>query len=306
MHKWYVADLLLLFVAFIWGATFVMIRDAVSVLQPFAFNGLRFLFAGLFLFSWLIIFHKNQLKQINRKMLKSGFIMGAWLFSGYALQTFGLEFTTPSKAGFLTGLNVVLVPLLAYFILKRKPSIAALIGVGCSVVGLYLLTEGGSSSANIGDLLEFLCAIAFGMHIVFTGKYAKHFPALALTLIQISTVAVLSSMAAIFFENWKSALSSSVIGDNRVWFSLLFTSLLATVVAYLAQTALQKFTAPTHVALIFTMEPVFAALTSYFWINETLGLTAYIGCLFILIGMVFAELPVRTFIRKTLSRKKVS
>ena len=207
MRKWYVADLLLLFVAFIWGATFVMIQDAVTILQPFAFNGLRFLLAALFLFIWMIGFRKEQLKQINRSMLTSGLIMGGCLFSGYALQTIGLQFTTPSKAGFLTGLNVVLVPLLAYFILKRKPSIAALIGVGSSVIGLYLLTTGGKSTVNIGDLLEFLCAIAFGLHIVVTGKYAKHFPAIALTFIQISTVAVLSSLASLLFENWKATFS---------------------------------------------------------------------------------------------------
>jgi len=306
MNKWYVADLLLLFVAFIWGATFVMIRDAVTVLQPFTFNGLRFLLAGLFLLLWMIAFRRDQLKKMNRSMLFSGIVIGTCLFAGYALQTFGLEFTTPSKAGFLTGLNVVLVPLLAFLILKRKPGIAALIGVGCSVAGLYLLTEGGGSSFNIGDLLEFLCAFAFGMHIVFTGKYAKQFPAIALTLIQISTVAVLSGLAAIFSENWSAAFSPSVIKGSGVWFALLFTSLLATVAAYLSQTALQKITAPTHVALIFTMEPVFAALASYFWIHETLGTTAYIGCLFIFIGMILAELPYQTIIRKTLTRKKAS
>ncbi|HET7657445.1 MAG TPA: DMT family transporter [Bacillales bacterium] len=303
MRKWYIADLLLLFVAFIWGATFVMVRDAVTVLQPFTFNWLRFLLAGLFLLAWMFFFQKREIKQINRSMVFSGMIMGAWLFAGYALQTYGLEYTTPSKAGFLTGLYVVLVPLLTLLILRQKPSFAALTGVGSSVIGLFLLTAGGESGVNIGDLFEFLCAIAFAMHIVFTGKYASQFPAIALTFIQISTVAVLNGIAAIFFENWKLAFSPAVIGSS-VWFALLFTSLLATVVAYLSQTALQKHTAPTHVALIFTMEPVFAALTSYLWINETLGTAAYFGCLFIFIGMILAEFPFQTFFRKALVRKK--
>lgn len=304
MKHFFAADLLLLFVAFIWGATFVVIQDAVTVLEPFTFNGLRFLCAALFLFVWIVCFQRQQFKKINRSLLKSGIIMGGWLFSGYALQTFGLLYTTSSKAGFLTGLNVVLVPLLGFLILKQKPKTAAIIGVCIAAAGLYMLTAGSTGGFNIGDLLEFLCAIAFGMHIVFTGKYAAHFPAFVLTLIQISTVGVCNLIAALLFENWGKAFSPSVVGTG-VWLAVLFTALLATVVAYLAQTALQKYTAPTHVALIFTMEPVFAALTAYFWAGERLGSLALIGCLLIFVGMILSEIPVKIFTRgKTLFRNK--
>lgn len=305
MKKFLAADLLLLFVAFVWGATFVVIQDAVKVLEPFTFNGLRFLCAALFLLAWIACFYRTQLKKINRSLLKSGLIMGGWLFSGYALQTFGLLYTTSSKAGFLTGLNVVLVPLLAFLILKQKPKSTAVIGVLIAAIGLYLLTAGSAGGFNIGDLLEFLCAIAFGMHIVFTAKYASQFPALVLTLIQISTVGVCNAIAALLFENWGKSFTPSVVSGSGVWLAILFTALLATVIAYLAQTALQKYTAPTHVALIFTMEPVFAALTAYVWAGERLGSVALIGCLLIFVGMILSEIPLKLFTRnKALFRNK--
>ncbi|HEX6922491.1 MAG TPA: DMT family transporter [Bacillales bacterium] len=297
MRKLYAADILLLFVAFIWGATFVIIQNAVAVLKPFTFNGLRFLCAALFLFIWVIFFYRNRLLKMTRSLLGSGIVLGLWLFSGYALQTFGLLYTTSSKAGFLTGLNVVLVPLFAFLILKHKPKLPAVIGVGIAAIGLYLLTAGGHSGFNIGDLLEFLCAIAFGMHIVFTAKYASHYPALVLTLIQISTVALLNLGAAFLFEDWTEAFSPAVVGGTGVWFAILFTALLATVIAYLAQTALQKYSPPTHVALILTMEPVFAAVTGYFWAGDRLGSIAILGCFLIFIGMLLAELPEKVFAR---------
>ncbi|HEX7064724.1 MAG TPA: DMT family transporter [Bacillales bacterium] len=306
MKKLYVADILLLFVAFIWGATFVIIQNAVAVLEPFTFNGLRFLCAALFLFIWMIFFYRRPFGKINRSLLGSGIVLGLWLFSGYALQTFGLLYTTSSKAGFLTGLNVVLVPIFAFLILKHKPKLPAVVGVGIAAIGLYLLTAGGHTGFNIGDLLEFLCAIAFGMHIVFTAKYASHYPALILTLIQISTVALLNLGAAFLFEDWAEAFSPAVVGGTGVWFAILFTALLATVIAYLAQTALQKYSPPTHVALILTMEPVFAAITGYFWAGDRLASVAILGCFLIFMGMLLAELPEKVFARFRRSKPTVS
>ncbi|HET7578650.1 MAG TPA: DMT family transporter [Bacillales bacterium] len=306
MNRWYVADSLLLLVAFIWGATFVIIQNAVTVLEPFTFNGFRFLCAALFLLGWMVCFHRRQLKKINRSLLVSGVIMGSWLFCGYALQTFGLLYTTSSKAGFLTGLNVVLVPLLAFWVLKQKPKKFAVVGVMIAAGGLYMLTAGSQAAVNIGDLLEFLCAIGFAMQIVFTGKYASFFPALVLTLVQISTVAVLNLIAAFLFENWTRAFSAEVVGGTGVWGAIFFTSLFATVLAYLAQTAFQKNTAPTHVALIFTMEPVFAALTAYIWAGERLGTMALIGCLLIFAGMILSELPGKRLTRFKRSKPTIS
>lgn len=155
MNKKYIADFTLLFVAFVWGTTFVVVQNAISFLQPHTFNAVRFFMAALLLSVWLVVFRRDEIKAINKKLLLSGMAIGFWLFIGYACQTIGLVYTTSSKAGFITGLSVVLVPLLSFFILKIKPGIYAIIGVCIATVGLYLLTMTGTAVLNIGDLLVF-------------------------------------------------------------------------------------------------------------------------------------------------------
>jgi drug/metabolite transporter (DMT)-like permease len=304
MKKQWVADTCLLFVAFIWGATFVLVQNAISFLEPLSFNGVRFLLAGLFLLTWLLIFHRPQLKMWNVSLLLSGAFMGFWLFSGYAFQTIGLLYTTSSKAAFITGLSVVLVPLFAFFLLKQKPKANAIFGVLIAVIGLYLLTMNGELSVNKGDLLVFLCAVSFGMHIVLTGKYSSQFPTLLLTITQIFTAAIFCVISAFFFEDWTQMLNGAVLQKAEVWSALLITSLLATAFAFLVQTNFQRYTTATRVALIFAMEPVFAALTAYIWANERLTTSALIGCLLILLGMILAELPISFSIRKKFSSNR--
>ncbi|MFS0863312.1 DMT family transporter [Fredinandcohnia sp. 179-A 10B2 NHS] len=291
MQKTFIADISLLFVALIWGSTFVLVQNAISFLEPMTFNGVRFFIAGLFLFIWLILFYREQLKAIDKKLLLSGFIMGVWLFGGFALQTMGLLYTTSSKAGFITGLSVVLVPIFSLLLLKQKPKFNGIFGVIIATVGLYLLTMADSFTINQGDLLVFFCAISFALHIVFTGKYTSLFPTLLLTVTQIFTVAFLSIISALLFEDWSTAFSLQVLLTSEVLIALIVTSLFATAIAFLLQTRFQKFTTPTRVALIFAMEPVFAAITGYYFAAERLTYFAIIGCLFIFIGMILAELP---------------
>lgn len=289
------ADVSLLFVAFIWGATFVLVQNAVALLEPFTFNAVRFGLAGLFLIAWLFIFKRNIISSLNKKLLLSGFIMGTWLFAGYALQTFGLLYTTSSKAGFITGLSVVLVPLFGFLFLKETPKRFAVFGVGIATIGLYLLTLGDSLALNVGDVLVFFCAISFAAHIVVTGKYTPFYSTLWLTIVQILTVSLLSGISALFFEDWQRVFDSTVMGSFNVMIALVICSFFATAIAFLAQTNFQKFTTPTRVALIFAMEPVFAAITAFFWADERLGAKALIGCLLIFIGMILAEVPQKTF-----------
>lgn len=291
MKKTMFADLSLLFVAFIWGTTFVIVQNAISFLPPITFNGVRFLIATFLLGAWLVLFERKQLARLNKKIIFSGIIIGFWLFLGYATQTIGLLFTTTSKAGFITGLNVVLVPIFSLLLLKQRPSKNAVLGVSLATVGLYLLTMTDISALNQGDALVFICAVAFAMQIIFTGKYSKDFPTLLLTVIQIATVAVLSIIYSILFEDYHLAFEASVIFQTDVILALFVTSVFATALAFFAQTKLQQFTSPTRVALIFAMEPVFAAATGYLFADERLSSSALVGCLCIFAGMVFAEMP---------------
>jgi drug/metabolite transporter (DMT)-like permease len=164
-NKPWIADLILLFVAIVWGTTFVLVENAISFLPPFLFNGVRFFLASTSLFIILLFFYPNQLKSLNWKMIAAGVILGVWLFSGYLFQTVGLLYTTSSKAGFITGLSVVLVPLFSYFILKQKVSLQAILGISLATIGLYFLTFGDTNGFNIGDILVLFCAISFALQI---------------------------------------------------------------------------------------------------------------------------------------------
>lgn len=293
MKKTYFADFTLLLIACIWGATFVVVQNAVLFLEPHTFNAVRFSIAAIFLFLWLILFKRKELKLFNNKLLLSGIAIGFWLFIGYAFQTLGLVDTTSSKAGFITGLSVVLVPVFSLFILKIKPSLNAITGVCIATIGLYFMTMSGSSGVNIGDLLVFICAIGFAMQIVYTGKYSTQFPTLLLTVIQIGTVALFSSISAFFFENWQKVIQPEILFNREVLFALVVTSFFATAFAFFVQTYFQKYTSATHTALIFAMEPVFAAITAYLFANERMSTHGLIGSTLILLGMILAELPMK-------------
>jgi len=285
-----IADISLLFVALIWGTTFVVVQNAIAFLEPFSFNGVRFTMASVLLIAWLLIFKRKQLKECNRQLIFSGVFIGFWLFIGYATQTAGLLFTTSSKAGFITGLSVVLVPLFSLFLLKQKPNRNAILGIIVATIGLYLLTMTDSVSLTIGDGLVFICAIAFALQIIFTGKYSSSFPTPLLTVIQLATVAILSMLSAFLFEDWSLAFTPNVLLDSNVMTALIITSVFATALAFLIQTSVQKYTNPTKVALIFAMEPVFAAVTGFIWAGDRLSISAFTGCLLILVGMTFTEL----------------
>lgn len=285
------ADLSLLFVTVIWGMTFVIVQDAISFLPPIAFNGIRFLLASVLLILGLLIFERKQLKQFNFKVMASGVFIGFWLFLGYITQTIGLLYTTSSKAGFITGLSVILVPLFSLFFLKQVPGKNAIFGVFIATIGLFLLTMTDVTGLNRGDGFVFICAISFALQIILTGKFSGKYPTLLLTVIQIATVAILSILSSVCFENWRKALNPNLLFSKDVVIALVITSVFATALAFFVQTNFQKYTSTTRVALIFAMEPVFAAITGYFWAHEHLSYSALFGCILIFMGMVFAELP---------------
>ncbi|MCM2531884.1 DMT family transporter [Neobacillus pocheonensis] len=291
MKKPIFADISLLFVTLFWGTTFVLVQNAINSIEPFSFNGIRFLTAAILLMICLLIFERKQLKLLNLKLALSGVFIGFWLFLGYATQTIGLLYTTTSKAGFITGLNVIFVPLFSLFLFKQYPSKNAIFGVLTATVGLFLLTMTDVAGLNIGDGFMFICAISFALQIILTGKYSSKYPTLLLTVIQISTVAILSIISAFLFEDWKKSLNVKILLSHDVFIALLITSIFATAIAFFVQTNFQKYTTATRVALIFAMEPVFAAITGYFLANDRLSYSALFGCLLIFAGMIFAELP---------------
>lgn len=289
MKKKLFADLSLLMVTLIWGTTFVIVQNAIDILPPHSFNGIRFFLASLILFIVIVLFDRKSLKAINKKLLTSGIILGFFLFGGYAFQTVGLLYTTASRAGFITGLSVILVPIFSIILLKSYPKWTSVVGALFAATGLYLLTMIGENTFTSGDILVFFCAIFFALQIIFTGKFAPNYNVLSLAWIQISTVSILSLIFAFLFEDFAS-ISINIILTPEVITALLITSILATALAFFAQTYFQRYTTPTRVAIIFAMEPVFAAITAYIVLNEQLGAGGIIGGLLILSGMILAEL----------------
>ncbi|MCY0893080.1 MAG: DMT family transporter [Acidibacillus sp.] len=287
MVKRYMADSVLLLITFVWGTTFVLVQNAIRMIPVFSFLAIRFCIAGALLLV-ISLLYKPWRKAYTRRLLLAGFLIGTWLFSGYAFQTLGLLYVSPATAGFITGLSVVLVPLFSIVLLKRKPSKFAWIGVLMATIGLFLLAFGQSNHLNGGDLLELLCAVSFAMQIITVGKHAPKYPALPLAAIQIVTVGILSVLVLLATHS-PIATSNEVLLAPTVQIALWVCILFATVIAYFAQTAFQKFTTPTRTALIFSMEPVFAALAAYLWTKQRLGQSELVGCGLILLGMLVTE-----------------
>ncbi|UOF90186.1 DMT family transporter [Fodinisporobacter ferrooxydans] len=283
------ADSMLLLVTLFWGATFVLVQDAIHKVPVFTFLAIRFFMAGLLLWIIQIAMNRGKPSTFDRKTIGSGIMLGIWLFAGYAFQTFGLLYTTPAKAGFITGLSVVLVPILSFWILRQPIHRYMVTGIILATIGLGMLSFHSDFSMNIGDVLVFFCAIAFAMQITLTGKYAGTGNSMNLAILQILTVAVLSGIAAAAFEPWRNTLRPTVLFQTEVWVAFVICAVFATAFAFFAQTYFQQYTTTSHTALIFTCEPVFAALTSWIWIHEQFTWKTLSGCLFILFGMFVSE-----------------
>jgi drug/metabolite transporter (DMT)-like permease len=278
------AHLLLVFVTFVWGATFVSIKEALHESTPLTFNAVRMTLAALIL---IAIFHK-QLRNLSRSTVLGGMLVGVFLWLGYEFQTPGLQYTTASKSAFLTGMSVVLVPLFLMIFWRRHVNRWSLFGVGVALVGLYLLTipagGAGFSTVNKGDVLTMLCAVAFAFQIIFVGRVMHKNPFAPVVTIEASTCAVLMIISAPILERPHIVFSSQV-----VW-AILITAILGTALGFGAQGWAQQFTPPTHTALIFALEPVFALGASYLLIGERLGFRAGFGAALILAGVLLSEM----------------
>jgi len=265
-----------------WGATFPIMKDAIAEVPVLCFLWIRFALAALL----LALLAGRRLKTLGWQGVKFGVLLGILLFLSYLFQTFGLERTTSSNAGFLTGLNVVWVPLLAGPLLRKPPAPAARIGVVMALTGLFLLTWHTPWRLNPGDALVFVCSIFVALHVLGLDAWTEGFDGLSLTCVQITTMAVLGLGGSLAFDpiSWPDVWSGSLM------VALLITALLATVFTFWAMTSFQRLTTPTRAALIYTLEPVFAAVFSVWLHGDRLGLVGWCGGALIVLGMITAEL----------------
>lgn len=275
----WVADAGLALITLIWGLTFVIVKDAVAQVPVMSFIAWRFIVAALA----LLPFSLRGLLRAGRKEWIAGGLIGLSLLAGYVLQTAGLQLTTASKTGFITGLYVPLVPLFAWPLMRQRPSRNAVIGMALATAGLGLLSLRGDLSVGKGDLLVLGCAVAFAWQVVLIAYFAPHMDPMTLAQIQIIAVAAASAIAA-------AAMGESLLPVPKVvWGAVAFNGILATSLNLWLQNRLQAMTSATHAALIFVLEPVFAALFGWLLAGETLDLRGWIGSVVILCGMIVGQ-----------------
>ena len=282
------ADLALLFCTAIWGTTFVIVKDALAHASVFVFLALRFTLAA----SVLAGPSRKTLVREGPSVLRAGGALGVLLFTGYAFQTLGLERTTASKAGLITGTGVVLVPLLEGLLFRKRVGRWCWAGAFLAFGGMYLLTVpsgAGFDSLATGDFLVGVCAVVFAFHVLYVGRFREGHSSRGLNAVQVGVTAALAvafiPVAQVAgWEQPRLAWSMGLVG------ALGITAVGATAVAFTLQLWAQRHTTPTRAANLFSMEPVFAVATSAWLLGERLGPRAMLGGMLVLAGIVVSEL----------------
>jgi drug/metabolite transporter (DMT)-like permease len=288
MSKKLKADLALLVITVIWGASFPIMKIVLAFIPAYAYLTLRFLLAAVV----LAVIYPTSLKNLNKKTLLHGCIIGLFMFGGMAFQVVGLYTTTASNSGFITGLNVVMVPMISAVLLKKKPDRASVIGVTIAFAGLFFLSGGLKFDFNFGDFLTFLCAICWAFQIIFIDRFTETEDASLLAILQLAFTGIASAVLWLIADSGKPMTI-----NGTVILILLFTGVMGSALGFGGQTIAQKYTTPTHTSLILTGEPVFAALFAMVIPNadgltEIPSITKAIGCLMILAGMLVSELKI--------------
>jgi drug/metabolite transporter (DMT)-like permease len=272
----------------IWGATFVLVKQALHDVSPVLFLALRFSLATVIL---LALFRGSWSHPRNPlRSLAGGALAGAFLFAGYAFQTIGLQYTTAPKSAFLTGLTAVMTPLLAALVYRTLPRAVEIGGVLLATAGMALMTlpgaalTGSSSAINRGDLLTICCAACYAAHILVLARYSATASFELLSTAQIGTAALLA------WSLFPGMESPHIRWTAGVWAAIGITGVFATALAFTFQAWAQRYTTSTRTALIFMLEPVFAWITSYLLTGETLSARASAGAALILAGILVVEL----------------
>jgi drug/metabolite transporter (DMT)-like permease len=276
------ADLLLLTTTFIWGWTFIIVKWSISTIDPYFFIFSRFSLALLFL---AVIFHPS-LKLNWRICLKPGLVLGIILALAFIAQTIGLQYTTASASGFITGLSVILMAVFAALINRRLPHWLVLLGIVAATAGLFMITFKGSLEFARGDLLTLVGAVLFALHVVYTERMGRGTSASALTIIQFATVTLCSGLAFLLFGHKPVLLATF---NLLQWSAIAYCGLLATAVGYLFQTKAQQKVPTFRTAVLLATEPLFAGIFAIGLRFDPFDWRVVIGGLLIVAGMVLAS-----------------
>lgn len=274
------ANIMLVIVTIIWGGGFIATSTALDDLPPFTILMIRFLGAAILptILSW------KALRKPSVTIVLRGLFCGALLFLAFALQTYGLMYTTPSKNAFLTATNVILVPYLLWFVLKRRPTKKEMLASSLCVIGIALLTlKAGNAQINIGDILSFICAIFFAAHMIALEKSAPNVNVFAMTALQMISAGVLSAIFALSLEGIPKSIPASAT------MALGYSIICSTMLAYLLQTWAQKYTSANHASMILSMEALWASFFSYCFFQEEMTVSMLVGAGLIFLSVIYIE-----------------
>lgn len=282
---------MLLCAAIIWGLAFVAQRQGMEFVQPFTFNAVRFALGSVSLLPFVFLNRHAPRTVSRRTMWWGGFACGAFLFIAGSLQQIGIVYTTAGKAGFITGLYVLLVPMLG-LLLRQRTGAWTWLGAIAGVVGLYLLSVTDAHTIEYGDLLVLVGAFFWAIHVHLIARFAAPIGALRLALIQFVVCALLSFLAALVSET----IRAQNVLDAAL--PILYTGILSVGVAYTFQALGQRETPPAQAAIILSLETVFAALGGWLILSETLPRRGIIGCALMFAGMIVSQLDAPQLLRK--------
>lgn len=280
------ADLLMLLTAMIWGASFVAQRLGMDAIGPFLYSGLRFALATIVLLPLLMLLRRRSTQPaspLSRPLLFGGCLMGVVLALGINLQQVGLLFTSVTNSGFITGLYVIVVPLLG-LLLGHKTGMGIWLGASLAVVGMFLLSVGEGFQVASGDWLQLAGAFVWGVHVLLVGVFAARHDALLLALVQFITCALISLILALVFEDLPGAEIAQALP------AILYGGIFGVAVGFTLQVVAQKHAIASHAAIILSLEAVFAAIAGALLLGESLSARGYFGCALMFSGMLLAQL----------------
>jgi drug/metabolite transporter (DMT)-like permease len=279
------SNVMLLFAAAIWGFGFVAQRLGMNYLEPFAFNSARFLLGSLSLLPLLWFLSRQKIKletKPNHSLTKGGIICGLVLFVAATLQQYGLFYTTAAKAGFITGLYLILVPIIG-ILLKHTTGLTTWLGAALAVVGLYLLSVNDNFTMSLGDTLIFIGALFWAFHILVIDHFSGRIDPIQLSAVQFLVCGLLSLGISLIIE------TPTLAGALAGWQPILFAGVVSVGIAYTLQVVAQKNAKPSHAAIIMSLEAVFAAIGGVWLLDESLSPRAWLGCGLMLAGMLLSQ-----------------
>lgn len=288
-------DILMLVVTMIWGSSYIFMKMGLNTIEGFNLVGLRF---GIAFIIAGIVFYKRLL-HIDFKTIKYGFILGTIIFAAISTVTIGVKYTSVSNAGFLFSLTVIFVPLIVALYGRKRPETKIIAGVILSIVGIAFLTLNNNFEVGYGDILIILGALFYAFDIIVTDKWTKDVDSLSLGILQLGFTGAWGMLFSFLFEQ------PHIPSTTEAWVAILALSVLCSAIGFIGQTIAQQYTTPTHTGLIFSLEPVFAAIFAFIFVGEVLTVKGYIGAVLVLIGVLTAKVDFRKPVMKKAYREVI-